>query len=161
MAAPRLAGGGGAGPKGLATIHLRCFADHDRTGGPALPLTSPDTFELCRVAAQAAADKKAERPVILDVGRLLGIVDSFVICSGGNDRQVRTIAEEVERRVKEQGHTSPLRVEGKDEATWILLDYGDMIVHVFLDEWRAYYDLERLWKDAARVEWDVELAIGE
>ena len=126
-----------------------------------MPLTSPDPFELCRVAAQAAADKKAERPVILDVGRLLGIVDAFVICSAGNDRQVRTIAEEVERRVKEEGGTSPIRVEGKDEATWILLDYGDMIVHVFLDEWRAYYDLERLWKDAPRVEWDVELVAGE
>ncbi len=122
-----------------------------------MPLTPPDTFELCRVAAQAAADKKAERPVILDVGRLLGIVDAFVICSAGNDRQVKTIADEVERRVRQEGGESPLRVEGKDEATWILMDYGDMIVHVFLDEWRAYYDLERLWKDAARVEWDVEL----
>ena len=126
-----------------------------------MTLPSPDTFELCRVAAQAAADKKAERPVILDVGRLLGIVDAFVICSAGNDRQVRTIADEVERRVKEAGGTSPLRAEGMDEATWILLDYGDMVVHVFLDEWRAYYDLERLWKDAPRVEWDVELAVGE
>ncbi|MEJ7766113.1 MAG: ribosome silencing factor [Acidimicrobiales bacterium] len=126
-----------------------------------MPLTSPDSFELCRVAAMAAADKKADRPVILDVGRLLGIVDAFVICSAGNDRQVRTIAEEVERRVKEESGESPLRVEGKDEAAWILLDYGDMVVHVFLDEWRAYYDLERLWKDAARVEWDVELVAGE
>ncbi len=113
------------------------------------------------MAARAAADKKAERPVVLDVGQLLGIVDAFVICSGGNDRQVRTVADEVERRVKHEGGVSPLRVEGKDEATWILLDYGDMIVHVFLDEWRLYYDLERLWKDAPRVEWDVELAVGE
>ncbi|MEO7519579.1 MAG: ribosome silencing factor [Acidimicrobiales bacterium] len=126
-----------------------------------MPLNPPDTFDLCRIAAQAAADKKAERPVILDVGRLFGIVDAFVICSGVNDRQVRTIADEVEHRVKQEGGPSPLRVEGKDTATWILLDYGDMIVHVFLDEWRAYYDLERLWKDAARVEWDVELAVGE
>ena len=126
-----------------------------------MPLTPPDTFELCRLAARAAADKKAERPVVLDVGQLLGIVDAFVICSGGNDRQVRTIADEVERRVKHEAGESPLRVEGKDEATWILLDYGDMIVHVFLDEWRAYYDLERLWKDAPRVDWDVELVAGE
>jgi len=124
-------------------------------------LTSPDTFELCRVAARAAADKKADRPVILDVGQLFGIVDAFVICSGANDRQVRTIADEVERKVKEEGGTAPLRVEGKHEAAWILLDYGDMIVHVFLDEWRAYYDLERLWKDAARVEWSPELVAGE
>lgn len=122
-----------------------------------MPLTPPDTFDLCRIAARAAAGKKAERPVILDVGRLLGIVDAFVICSAGNDRQVRAIADEVERRVKEQGGSSPLRVEGMDAATWILIDYGDMIVHVFLDEWRAYYDLERLWKDAPRVDWDAEL----
>ena len=126
-----------------------------------MPLTPPDPFELCRVAALAAADKKAERPVILDVGRLLGIVDAFVICSAGNDRQVRTIAEEVERRLKEDGGAAPLRVEGRDEATWILLDYGDFLVHVFLDEWRTYYDLERLWKDAPRIEWDVELAVNE
>ena len=126
-----------------------------------MPLTPPDTFDLCRVAVRAAADKKADRPVILDVGRLLGIVDAFVICSAGNDRQVRTIADEVERMVKEEGCTSPLRVEGKNEATWILLDYGDLIVHVFLDEWRAYYDLERLWKDAPRVEWDEQLAVGD
>jgi len=126
-----------------------------------LTLTPSDDFDLCRVAAAAAADKKADRPVILDVGRLLGIVDAFVICSAGNDRLVRTIADEVELRVKQDGGPSPLRVEGKDEATWILLDYGDFLVHVFLDEWRAYYDLERLWKDAPRVEWDVTVAVGE
>ena len=126
-----------------------------------MPLTPPDTFDLCRVAARAAADKKADRPLILDVGRLLGIVDAFVICSAGNDRQVRTVADEVERKVREQDGSKPLRVEGKNEATWILLDYGDFLVHVFLDEWRTYYDLERLWKDAARVEWDVELAVNE
>ena len=126
-----------------------------------MPLTPPDPFELCRVAALAAADKKAERPVILDVAALLGIVDAFVICSAGNDRQVRTIADEVERKVKEHSGQTPLRVEGKDEAVWMLLDYGDFLVHVFLDEWRTYYDLERLWKDAPRVEWDVELAVGE
>ena len=126
-----------------------------------MPLTPPDSFELCRVAALAAADKKAERPMILDVGSLLGIVDAFVICSGSNDRQVRTIADEVELRVKEHSGQAPLRVEGKDQAVWMLLDYGDFLVHVFLDEWRTYYDLERLWKDAPRVEWDVELAVGE
>lgn len=124
-------------------------------------MTPPDTFDLCRIAAQAAADKKAERPVILDVGPLLGIVEAFVICSAGNDRQVRAVAEEIERRLKEDGGPSPLRVEGKNQAVWILLDYGDLIVHVFLDESRAYYDLERLWKDAPRVSWDVELAVGE
>ncbi len=126
-----------------------------------MTLTPSDPFELCRTAALAAAGKKADRPVILDVGRLLGIVDAFVICSAGSDRLVRTVADEVERRLKEDGGPSPRRVEGKDEATWILLDYGDFLVHVFLEEWRTYYDLERLWKDAPRVEWDVELALGD
>ena len=129
-----------------------------------MTLTPPgtlDTFDVCRIAAQAAADKKADRPVILDVGAQLGIVDAFVICSAGNDRLVRTIAEEVEAKVREQAGVSPLRVEGKNQASWILLDYGDFIVHVFLEEWRTYYDLERLWKDSPRVAWDVELAVSD
>jgi ribosome-associated protein len=119
---------------------------------------APDTFELARVAARAAADKKAERPVILDVAAQFGIVGAFVICSAPNDRLVRTIAEEVELRVKEAGGGGPHRVEGLDAATWVLLDYGDLVVHVFDDEWRSFYDLERLWKDAARVDWDEERA---
>ena len=67
-------------------------------------------------------------------------------------RQVRTIAEEIELRVKEQGGGSPRYIEGLDDARWVLLDYGDFVVHVFLDEARRYYDLERLWSDAARVD---------
>jgi ribosome-associated protein len=82
------------------------------------------------------------------------ITDSFVITSAPNDRLVRTIAEEVERRVKEAGGPAPLRVEGLREAEWVLLDYGDFVVHVFLEETRRFYDLERLWADAPRVEWE-------
>jgi ribosome-associated protein len=63
--------------------------------------------------------------------------------------------------VKEAGGPAPLRVEGLDEATWVLLDYGDLVVHVFLDEWRRFYDLERLWKDAPVVAWEDPLAVGE
>jgi ribosome-associated protein len=126
--------------------------------GLALPPDAPDTFELARIAARAAADKKAERPVILDVAAQFGIVGAFVICSASNDRLVRTIAEEVEHRVKEAGGGGPARVEGLSAGTWVLLDYGDLVVHVFDEEWRTFYDLERLWKDAARVEWDEESA---
>ena len=104
------------------------------------------------VAAGAASSKTADSTVVLDVGDLLGITDHFVITSGGNVRQVRTIAEEIELRVKAQGGGSPLYIEGLDDARWVLLDYGEFVVHVFLAEARRYYDLERLWADAPRVE---------
>jgi ribosome-associated protein len=108
----------------------------------------------CEVAAQAAASKKGDDIVILDVGAVLVITDSFVITSAPNDRLVRTIAEEVERRIKEVGGPAPLRIEGQREAEWVLLDYGDFVVHVFLEETRRFYDLERLWADAPRVAWE-------
>jgi ribosome-associated protein len=104
------------------------------------------------VAAGAASSKTVDPTVVLDVGDLLGITDHFVITSGSNVRQVRTIAEEVEKRVKAQGGGSPRYVEGLDDARWVLLDYGQFVVHVFLDEARHYYNLERLWADAPRVE---------
>ena len=108
----------------------------------------------CEVAAQAAASKKGDDIVILDVGAVLVITDSFVITSAPNDRLVRTIAEEVERRIKEVGGPAPLRIEGQREAEWVLLDYGDFVVHGFLEETRRFYDLERLWADAPRVAWE-------
>ncbi len=104
------------------------------------------------VAAGAASSKTDDPTVVLDVGDLLGITDHFVITSGTNVRQVRTIAEEVELRVKEQAGDAPRYVEGLDDARWVLLDYGQFVVHVFLDEARHYYNLERLWADAPRVE---------
>jgi ribosome-associated protein len=84
---------------------------------------------------------------VLDVSEPLVISDYFVICSAGNDRQVRAIAEEVERACRGEG-ARPLRREGEREARWILLDFVDFVVHVFLQEERDYYDLERLWRDA-------------
>jgi len=110
--------------------------------------------DLAVVAARAASSKKGDDTVVLEVGHVLAITDAFVITSAGNDRLVRTIAEEVERQVKEAGGPGPLRVEGLSDARWVLLDYGDFVVHVFLDEVRRYYDLERLWSDAPRVEWE-------
>lgn len=103
-------------------------------------------------AAAAADDKGGEATVVLEMGQLLGITDAFVISSGGNRRQVLAIADEVEARVKEVGGPPPFRVEGRQDAQWVLLDYGDFVVHVFLDEFRHYYDLERLWADAPRME---------
>ena len=108
-------------------------------------------------AARAASAKKAENTVILDVGGVLAITDAFVITNGNNRRQVLTIAEEVEAQVKAVGGPSPIRVEGLTDAQWVLLDYGDFVVHVFLDDVRRYYDLERLWGDAAVIAWDGEV----
>ncbi len=112
-----------------------------------------DVRRLARVAARAAAAKGGSDTLILEVGQVLGITDAFVITSGRNHRQVRTIAEEVEAQVKAAGGRAPLRIEGLDAAEWVLLDFGDFVVHVFLDETRRYYQLERLWSDAPRLEW--------
>ena len=83
---------------------------------------------------------------------LLGVVDLFVVTSGRSDRQVRTITEEVERRCKLRCGRGPSRVEGLQDARWVLLDFGDVVVHVFDEETRAFYDLEHLWSAAPRRE---------
>jgi ribosome-associated protein len=105
-------------------------------------------------AAHAAADKKAERIVILDVSQQLVITDYFLVCNGNTQRQVKTIAEEVERRLADRHDAKPFRREGEHEARWVLLDYVDFVVHVFQKEDRDYYDLERLWADAATISFD-------
>ena len=110
--------------------------------------------DRARLAAEAASAKHGRDIVILDVGEVLSIVDVFVITSAPNTRQVATIAEEVEKHVKDAGGGGPLRVEGTDDNRWVLLDYGDVVVHVFLDEVREYYDLERLWSDVPRRAWE-------
>jgi ribosome-associated protein len=105
------------------------------------------------VAARAADDKKAVDTVVLAVGEVLAITGYFVITSGLNTRQVRTIAEAVEEQITAAGGPKPIRTEGVDDRHWVLLDYGDFVVHVFLQETREYYELERLWSDVPRVEW--------
>ena len=109
--------------------------------------------EWAREAARAADTKGGEDTVILEIGAVLAITDAFVVTSGRNHRQVQTIADEVEARLKAAGGPAPMRTEGRQEAEWVLLDYGDFVVHVFLDETRGFYDLERLWSDAPRVQW--------
>lgn len=107
-------------------------------------------------AAAAASSKKAERIVILDVSEQLVITDYFVICSGNTDRQVRTIADAVERQLLEVHRAKPYRREGEREGTWVLLDYVDFVVHVFRKEERDYYELERLWSDARTIPFEEE-----
>jgi len=120
--------------------------------------TADQVRQWARTAARAAWAKGGEETVVIEVGAVLAITDAFVITSGRNTRQVKTIAEEVEARLKADGGIAPLRVEGLGDSQWVLLDYGDLVVHVFLDETRAYYDLERLWSDAPRIAWEDEAA---
>ena len=110
--------------------------------------------DMAALAARAAADKHGQDTVVLEVGQVLAITDHFVITSGANVRQVRAVVEEIEEQVKAGGGPGPIRVEGLDDARWVLMDYGDFVVHVFLDEIRRYYDLERLWADAPRLAWE-------
>jgi ribosome-associated protein len=91
--------------------------------------------------------------VILEVGDVLVVADEFVVASAGNDRLVKAVVDEVERAVEEVGHGKPLRIEGLDDRHWVLIDYGDVVVHVFVQETRDYYELERLWSDVPRVQW--------
>ncbi len=112
--------------------------------------------DYCAVAARAASAKLARDIVVLDMARVIGLTDAFVISSGSNPRQVRTICDEIESQLKLAGRGGPLFTEGLDDARWALLDYGDFVVHVFLDEARLFYDLERLWGDAPRWSWDEE-----
>jgi ribosome-associated protein len=115
-------------------------------------LTEPQTVARARVAVDAAAEKKGADLAILDVGDVLAIIDLFVLVSASNARQVRTIVEEVEKALTDHDGSKPLSVEGLADASWVLLDYGDIVVHVFLDETRAYYDLDRLWGDVPRLD---------
>jgi ribosome-associated protein len=103
------------------------------------------------VAADAAADKKASDIVALDVSQLVVITEFFVIVSGANDRQVKTIAEEIEHRMKEAG-LPPRSREGERKGEWVLLDFGDVVVHVFQPAAREFYRIEHLWDDAPRLE---------
>ena len=110
------------------------------------------------IAAAAADDKLGSETVVLAMDEAIGVVDAFVVTSGRNVRQVRSLVEEIERQVKVQDGRSPVRVEGLRDATWVLMDYGDFIVHVFSEELRSFYDLEHLWSAAPRVRWQAEAA---
>lgn len=123
--------------------------------------TDVDTREWVLVAARAAGSKTDEPTVVLEVGEVLAITGWFVITGGNNTRQVKAVAEDIEDQVAAAGGPRPLRVEGLDAAQWVLLDYGDFIVHVFLDEAREFYDLERLWRDVPTLEWRDSSAGGD
>jgi ribosome-associated protein len=107
--------------------------------------------DLAVVAARAASDKLAQHIVAFDVSEQIAITDVFLLCSGSNDRQVKAIVEEVEEKVRKFG-AKPIRREGERDGRWVLLDFGDIVVHVQHDEERQFYALERLWRDCPSID---------
>ena len=112
--------------------------------------------ELALKAAQILSEKKASDIEILEIGDLTVLAEYFVICTGTSSTQVRSLAEELEFRLSELG-IEPHHIEGHREGTWLLMDFSSVVVHVFTDEARKYYDLERLWADAQEVSLAQEL----
>lgn len=100
-----------------------------------------------REAVKAADAKQAKEIRILDLRDVSSFADYFIICSGANSRQIQAIADEIEQRLKKKGERAH-SVEGYNHAEWVLMDYGDYLIHIFSEKARAYYDLERLWRDA-------------
>ena len=116
-------------------------------------MTDSEALLAIQTAAQAAADKKAFQIAGFEVGALTSYTDTLLICSGASDRQVAAIADAIQRQLRNVGRR-PLHVEGGRRADWMLLDYGDFVVHVFTEERRAYYGLDGLWGDAPKLDPD-------
>ncbi len=110
------------------------------------------------LSVQAAANKKAENMKILDLHEISSFTDYFMVCSGHSDRQVQAIADSIVIQLKEDGFT-PISVEGYREGRWVVVDFGDVVIHVFMDALREYYDIEQLWHDARKVPIPAELYI--
>jgi ribosome-associated protein len=117
------------------------------------PTATPDAIEAARAAAAAIDDKNGEDILLLDLSSLLVVTDVFVVASGTSNRHVRTLVDEAEEALKTLGKR-PLRREGVDHGEWVLLDYGDVVIHVFDRPTRAYYELERLWADAPMIDFE-------
>lgn len=118
------------------------------------PMVARETVAEWAIAAARAADEKNGTDIlILEVGKVLAITDMFVVASATSTRLVRTIADEVEVKVREAGGGEPMRIEGLRDATWVLLDYGDLVVHIFTEEMRAFYEIERLYSDVPVIPW--------
>jgi ribosome-associated protein len=109
--------------------------------------------ELAKLCARAAIEKKAEDPIILDVRKLCSFTDFFVILSGRSTRHVQGLAETIEEELRSK-RLSTTKAEGLNEGTWVLLDYNDIVVHIFYSETRKFYDIEGLWHDAPRISLD-------
>lgn len=119
-----------------------------------------DLDEEVKLALHYASEKKAFDMVTLDLREIASFAEFFVICSGANQRQVQAISDEISEQLKKELKSRPVRIEGYRTGEWVLLDYGDFIVHIFEKEARNFYDLQRLWRDAKRVELPEELVNG-
>ena len=115
--------------------------------------TFDETSEWAITAARAADSKQARDVVVLEVANVLALCGWFVIASAANERQVKAICDEVEHQIHVAGGPKPKRIEGLQERQWVLMDYGDVVVHVFQHDQREFYDLERLWSDVPRLDW--------
>jgi ribosome-associated protein len=116
------------------------------------PSRRGDGLALARRAVQACLEKKASDPVLLDLREIGAVSDFFVVVSAASEVQVKAVADHVEEKLREEKGTRPWHVEGLDGRRWVLLDYVDVVVHVFHEKTREYYLLERLWGDAKRIE---------
>ena len=123
-------------------------------------MTATDhALELVRTAAHAASDKLATNLVAFDVSEQLAITDAFLLVSASNERQVKAIVDEVEDKLREIG-AKPIRREGERDGRWVLIDYGDVVVHVQHEEERQFYALERLWRDCPVIELPADVTPG-
>lgn len=111
-----------------------------------------DIDEDVRLAIHCASEKKAMHLVALDLREIASFTEFFIIATGANGRQVQAIADEINEQLKKQLNRKPVRIEGYNSAEWVLLDYGDFVVHLFETKAREFYDLERLWLDARKIE---------
>ena len=116
------------------------------------PTPFKDLDEELKLAIRSASDKKAFNIVALDLREVTSFAEFFVIASGANQRQVQAISDEISEKLRDQLKARPLRIEGHAAGEWVLLDYGDFIIHIFEQKAREFYDLERLWRDARKVE---------
>ena len=124
-------------------------------------MTATDhAVELVVAAARAASDKLATNLVAFDVSEQLAITDAFLIASGSNDRQVKAIVDEVEDKLREVG-AKPIRREGERDGRWVLIDYGEIVVHIQHEEERQFYALERLWRDCPMIELPADVVSHE
>jgi ribosome-associated protein len=119
-----------------------------------MAIADPEAHRLAVLCAQVADAEHGSDVQVLDVGDLLGITEYFVVVSASNRRLVRTLAERVEEKAKSELARSPLRSEGLSEQQWVLVDFGDVVLHVFLQEIREFYAIERLYTDAPKVQWN-------
>ena len=116
-------------------------------------VNNTDAATVAAIAARAANDKQGSNIVVLNVGDILAITEMFVVVSASNSRQLRTIANEITAKIRDESDHPLLRSEGMSELQWVLLDYGDVVVHIFSEEIREFYEIERLYQDVPVVDW--------